>query len=399
MTRFILHIGYGKTGTTALQSFLKTNRSALAEHGILYPNFCHWGVPLENTDHNMVGAALAGQLGWLKLKVEKYFSQINKQILKQPHIHTVLMSGETFLGMPEPHYFSEEADYWAANEQKLAKLRDLLRGRPTTIVLYVRRQDEWLEASLNQTIKFEGLSKHPPDTSIEGYMREFAPRLDYYHQVSIWAKYFGHDALRVGLYDRSLLKNGDIVNDFIERAGLPMAVSYRRPATDPAAANDRLCRDVLEVKRILNRIPRKKEEERALAQDLRAISGEMNVFSTLQDPPLFSRQQRQELLMRYAGSNERLVKDFMFGSSAAFAALCQPRILLNDGENPEGLYQGLNIYSTIEILHRLEERHIGFIGTEQWLKLTSILRRHFPIVHAVLRLFRYHIKYKYRSQQ
>ena len=35
--RIILHIGVYKTGTTAVQSFLARNRSALAEQGVLYP--------------------------------------------------------------------------------------------------------------------------------------------------------------------------------------------------------------------------------------------------------------------------------------------------------------------------------------------------------------------------
>src|SRR5690554_3774829 len=35
-----LHIGLGKTGTTALQEFFWANRSQLAKRGIDYPDYC-----------------------------------------------------------------------------------------------------------------------------------------------------------------------------------------------------------------------------------------------------------------------------------------------------------------------------------------------------------------------
>jgi len=46
--RVILHIGQSKTGTTALQSFLASNRTPLAKAGICYPDvyrncFLHHG--------------------------------------------------------------------------------------------------------------------------------------------------------------------------------------------------------------------------------------------------------------------------------------------------------------------------------------------------------------------
>ena len=174
----VIHLGYGKTGTTALQVFLKENRILLKKHGILYPDFKYMGMPLNLSDHNFMANALVDLPGWLKMPIETYFLQINKQVNNNPGIKTVLLSGENFSGMPRPYEFKNEDDYWNANERKLARLKTLTSGTPCKLIVYIRRQDEWLEASLNQTIKYEGLINQSIDTTFEAYMNLFAPRLD-----------------------------------------------------------------------------------------------------------------------------------------------------------------------------------------------------------------------------
>jgi len=159
MAQYILHIGYGKTGTTALQSFLHSKRHDLLESGILYPDFIHNGVYLNVKDHNMLGYALAGQQGWTKMSTEEYFNQINMQLEKNVNLHTVLLSGETLVGMPQPHKFGTELEYWDEYEKKVEKLRYFIGDGKHKIIIYLRRQDHWLEASLNQTVKYYGLSK------------------------------------------------------------------------------------------------------------------------------------------------------------------------------------------------------------------------------------------------
>ncbi len=64
MARYVIHIGYGKTGTTALQTFLAANRASLRKHGIVYPEFRRDGVALGIDNHNALGFALDDAGGW-----------------------------------------------------------------------------------------------------------------------------------------------------------------------------------------------------------------------------------------------------------------------------------------------------------------------------------------------
>ena len=108
MAQYILHIGYGKTGTTALQSFLHSKRHDLLESGILYPDFIHNGVYLNVKDHNMLGYALAGQQGWTKMSTEEYFNQINMQLEKNVNLHSLITLKEVLEYMKENNLIDEK---------------------------------------------------------------------------------------------------------------------------------------------------------------------------------------------------------------------------------------------------------------------------------------------------
>lgn len=378
MTRFIIHAGYGKTGTTALQTFLRDSRSKLAQHGILYPDFRHFGIPLDVNDHNNLAYALGGQFNWLKWPAEKYFAQIDAQLSNQPSLNTVLLSGETFMGAPQPHIFTDEAAYWEAYQSKINKLKSLIGNRPASIVIYVRRQDDWVDASLNQTIKFYGLSRCPPETSVDGYIKAVAPRLDYFRQANLWAQIFGKETVQVRIYDRQLLKENDVIADFVHHLNLPSSLLSARRELGASEANDRLTRDLAEVKHILNRITRPKEHERTLGVTLRQISADMRRQGSHGDYALLSDEQRRSITQTYLESNRMLVEQFLGADAQALQVMSSaPK------EKPD--YQGLKIEKAMEIMHRLKDseqqvrRHNKIRGT------LVALRKRYPFFHAMLR--------------
>jgi len=98
--RVILHIGQSKTVTTALQSFLASNRASLVTAGILYPDVYRSGIPLNVLDHNSFAEALCGFRRFPALSAEEYFSQFLKQA-KDKKCDTLLLSGESFRGAPQ----------------------------------------------------------------------------------------------------------------------------------------------------------------------------------------------------------------------------------------------------------------------------------------------------------
>ena len=45
----VIHVGHGKTGTSAIQSFLALNQAKLREFGVIYPDNGWWVQPVSAT--------------------------------------------------------------------------------------------------------------------------------------------------------------------------------------------------------------------------------------------------------------------------------------------------------------------------------------------------------------
>src|SRR5437588_5600820 len=148
MPNLHLHIGCEKTGTTSIQKFLRANRELLARAGILFPR-----APGEE---NQMGLAVAAQseFGPLRRKIFKLRSwpEVDafreklgrglEQELTGSAFRRAIMSGE--------HCSSR-----LVSPAEVEWLRDFLRQffDDITVVVYIRRQDEFLLSTYSTDIK------------------------------------------------------------------------------------------------------------------------------------------------------------------------------------------------------------------------------------------------------
>ncbi len=101
MTRLLLHIGHGKTGTTTLQTAFTKHATALEAEGVLYPvcgtysNHRHLSPKLFGLDNNW-GRWEAGTGKSTDALIQLAETEWSKMIerAKDPAIHTVLLSSE-----------------------------------------------------------------------------------------------------------------------------------------------------------------------------------------------------------------------------------------------------------------------------------------------------------------
>lgn len=382
MAHYILHIGYGKTGTTALQNTLAHNRDALASQGVIYPDARVKGSWLRAANHNMVARAVAGRLGWWGLRDEDYIAQFEAQ-RRSADAKVVLLSGEQFLGAVQPWDYPDTEAYWRAQNSVVARLRQVLDGHRVTLIVYLRRQDDWVESAINQTIKYGGLmGSRLANGSVDEIVDMYAPRLDYARTLDLWASHFGEEAICVGVYERQRLRNGDLIDDFLHRVGIDPSSLARLPL-DEADSNLRLSRDVLEFKRILNRVPRSKARERFLAETLRIVSREMVGWADESAYPLLCPARREALLQEFAAGNADVARRYLghtdgtlFTSPAA--------------EDGGASYPGLSAETAVEILLRLERHETSLKGRYRLGRhvVAGILRARFPVLHGLARTMR-----------
>lgn len=108
----ILHVGYGKTGSSALQSSFALSQDSLLQNGIHYPSS-------ERTD-----AARQGQITSGNAPVTQIMDRYDQSVEEHPEATSVLLSNEGFFQhlMAEPGVLQQFAD----------------RGVSVQIILYVR---------------------------------------------------------------------------------------------------------------------------------------------------------------------------------------------------------------------------------------------------------------------
>ena len=391
MTQYVIHIGYSKTGTTAVQNFLAQNRSVLGENGVLYPDIRYKGTYLGARDHNLLAWTMTGKHSWFRMPPTEYIRQIERQVERSPLVHTVSLSGESFAGVPAPWDFPSAEEYVAAQKRKIHDLRELLADHPVQILVYLRRQDLWVNSAINHIIKTEGLVGRPLFQSVDAFLNLIHPRLDYHAVLAMWAKEFGERNIIVAPYEKAQFKNGDLFDDFLERIGIASADGFDRPPRSVETENVRLSRDVLEVKRILNRVPKKKYEEQAIIKALQQVTLEMGDCSS-HEVHYFGPRERLKLLRRYESGNKAVAIQYLGRENGRLFLEPWP-----DSDEPWEPYPGLSVEKAVEILFRLQRKLNSRPLRWDYLRFASgrWLRQHALWLHALLRpLYRLLVRYR-----
>ncbi len=134
--RLIIHPGFHKSGTTALQESFALNRPLLRENGIFYP-------PIGSKAHHRVAWALTQRpWGWNRRggerTPEKYWDRMSSRINGAKE-ETVILSSE---------FFSE------IDGERIRKIRSEIKGRDIQILFTLRPLAKLLPSSYQQYLKY-----------------------------------------------------------------------------------------------------------------------------------------------------------------------------------------------------------------------------------------------------
>ena len=325
MKQIVLHIGYGKTGTTAIQRALAYNRDLLAENGIHYPE---WRDFVQRDNHNGIAKCMT-YLDHAHF-LDPFFEKLGKVTAD-----TLILSGETLAIYPERGTLARpqssmidgsvfHRDYRADPDWVLKK-RDLigqLKGRlpdadEVRVVVFLRRQDRWIESIYNEDVK--GGYTHLPFAEFGQYYKNC---LHYDQQIELWADAFGARNIDVRVYEKQQLGAG-VVQQFFEAGHLagkmesPAAMASALQSPENRTPNPRLTDDALAYRRKLNgRIAWLPEflwgranswaRQRAEARSAQAGKGELFTKQGIMDDA-----QRRQFLAGFADGNAAIARDYL----------------------------------------------------------------------------------------
>lgn len=193
--KVVLHIGGSKCGSSAIQASLRQNTETLTSMGVAVP------------DQNLsLASDVTGEQIWLfenaaaKGEESGLASQLRKtaNLAQEKGFNTLIASAENICNHPS---FA-------------APLADALTGIDVKVVLYVRRQDDFLISGWQQwhLKQFDSLAS---------FLADRVGRVaNWYEMICPWAEAFGDDNIVVRPFVRDRLKDSDVVADFYHQTGV-----------------------------------------------------------------------------------------------------------------------------------------------------------------------------------
>lgn len=296
----LLHIGMPKTGTTVIQDFLGTNSEKVEPYGWYYPNFkvmfpemkAHWSGKYKNGDFLYEG--------WRNINIHsENWEMLWEFLLKKLKCSNVILSAEELFEW-DTNYIIREIK----NKYDNVKL-----------LVYLRRQDEYIESRWNQEVKSEELCL---ETKFDDYVSKLPDEyshiyegLFYWNKLEQLARIVGRDNIIVRVYEKEQFigTRKNIVSDFLYAIGITDDI---QSGEKEKKLNVRLNAKTLEIKRIFNTFLRNKgpKEKRYYSNLFRQLSlvsddGKKNSMG------YFTNDKRVEFFMQFEKQNELVAREYL----------------------------------------------------------------------------------------
>jgi len=273
----VIHIGTHKTGTSALQAFFGNRADELDTRGVHYlrsgraagkaHHELSWGIRERH------GADVSA---WDAVRAE----------LKANAKATQVISSEAF-------WFTDPA----AVKAQLSGVEDI------RIVIYLRRQDKYLQSLYKQTVA--GGRR----ISFQQWREKFHFRGDYLSVVRQWADAFGKDALVIRPYERGG-KTIDAVADFLGFLGLDAESEFQRKKAGRNNPSPR--RELMELIRAFNQLDVDVDRDKFFYE----VVSRNDAY--IRSADLLGYEECAALVEEFADGNRTLASEFYTGSEPLF---------------------------------------------------------------------------------
>lgn len=299
MKNIVFHIGAPKTGTTSIQNFLSHNKRRLLRGGVLYSRTAN----AQSSDHRLAAASV-GKLEAAEscektcnedLGLGSFPAWVSfKQMLRYSVQETLLVSSEKFYRFPRPDL-----------------IREFLGDHSYKIILYLRRQDDFLESFYQQTVKGYMMRQTLTiDQWIEGRLSNEIGLWNYWNIVRRWVDGFGKKNVVVKLFADEI--ESGLEMGFVKEFGFSDSSlrSFEIPSiSDSQKRNVSMDIRCLEYLRQINSRPIADSVRDEVIQGLIGISEELRKQGTFKKR-LLREDLRLAIMAQSAESNELLRSEF-----------------------------------------------------------------------------------------
>lgn len=295
MATVYLCIGTMKTGTSAIQAFMRNNKKALAEQGYCYPKIKKWGRNTVNRNaYFLVYEPLSEQDPSVQSVWEEGMQEIEKL---SKEYENIVLSDEIIW-----HHSGKKEHFWE-------RVRDAFEqiGCEVKIVVYLRRQDELVQSLWNQNVKSERRWNIKFDDFIEKRKYRYFP-LNYYKRLNEIAKVMGKENIIVRVYEKQQYEGGSLISDYATTLGIQLNEQFRMMHV---VNNLSLKGNFVELRRMINGVPAYKSMPDYLHDTLTKVSSEKIEEGTEAKMSFFDYEEQVAFMKKYESSNEKVAREFL----------------------------------------------------------------------------------------
>lgn len=279
-----LHIGMGKTGTTALQDFFWENRLLLINHDIRYPRY----------------GSVAHAHHLLSPHIPRFLEGVWEFKPVSDWAPTLVVAAQKRI------LLSSELIAWASDEAVRAFCAEVSKWFDLRVVIYLRRQDNVIMASYNQQIK-----AGPQKRRIDQIYLAQVERFDYMKIMAPWVESVGAENVIVRPYERKQFYADDIRRDFMHGVfGIELDDRFQLSNDN---ANPRLSLGAGEYKRMVNNLIDEPQKNSRFNELLMQYCAELDLSSTsvYSSQSVLSPAQRHEILDANRETNAEIARRYL----------------------------------------------------------------------------------------
>lgn len=294
----VFHIGIPKTGSTAIQRFLYENGNVLKQYGWSYPDLKN---ELPNIEQCRFLKEKNGDLfhiyNYVSSNAKKFdenWDILWKQVLKHLENENVIISSEDL--------FEYSADFWKRVKEKY----DCIKA-----VVYLRRQDRFIESVWNELIKDTNCLEKTFQEYVNDSTEMKRLNLGYKERLDEISSVIGEDNLIVRIYESKQFcgKRHTLESDFLSAVGIESDLNDFIPCS---IENSRLKGNYIEIKRLCNPLISMSkciETNLAMYVDFGRVSGHFEEAG--QEVGYFTSSERKRVLEHFLRGNEETARKYL----------------------------------------------------------------------------------------
>ncbi|WP_196137742.1 hypothetical protein [Aliikangiella sp. G2MR2-5] len=281
-----LHVGWSKTGTSAVQNAINSNSELFLKKDILYPKSVQWN----DHSHHKFALAFNETSGYSsEFTLNDAISAVEKELLES-NCQSVLISSEL-----SPFYFD------------FKEFRNFVdRNFNNVVVIFsLRLQSELILSLFNQLVKDPNV-RYPG--SIFSLTMANIEWMDYYNTVKKWEAVVGKENIKIFLHSKH------IVGDFLDFFTIEKQVRNTKDSKEVnVSVPNQLLPAIKQINvNVVDPVQYKKNLDEVIAQ--------FNSIAELRTPGiLYSIPEQRMLDNYYKVSNSKLAKEY-FGRNELFEA-------------------------------------------------------------------------------